>query len=187
MSADFKTALIKDSRIAGITSQLTYAVMSGGSSVNYQSFPAISPNSTSMTFNVNVPSENTIVNREILIKTKINFTMEITGVASGDYCLVLGKYDAPQPFPLNQIFQTATAQINNTSVSVNSQDVLAQIFAMTSQDELSKYNGMTPHLLDKYYAKYSDTISGANNNPLADYNLAGYDNDKMPNKLTNKV
>ena len=71
MSADFKTALIKDSRIAGITSQLTYAVMSGGSSVNYQSFPAISPNSTSMTFNVNVPSENTIVNREILIKTKI--------------------------------------------------------------------------------------------------------------------
>ena len=175
MSADFKTALIKDSRIAGITSQLTYAVMSGGSSCNYQSFPAISPNSTSITFNVNVPSENTIVNREVLVKTKINFTMEITNVASGSYALALGQNDAPAPFPLNQLFQTATAQINNTSVSVNSQDVLPSILAMTSQEEVSKYNGMTPHLLDNYYFNFGDTTTTANNNPLGNYQLSNLD------------
>ena len=174
MSADFKTALIKDSRIAGITSQLTYAVMSGGSSVNYQSFPAISPNSTSITFNVNVPSENTLVNREVLIRTKINFTMEITGVASGSYALALGEKDAPAPFCLNQLFQTATAQINNTSVSVNSQDVLPSILAMTSQEEVSKYNGMTPHLLDNYYFNFGDISTTGNNNPLANYQQANY-------------
>jgi len=175
MSADFKTALIKDSRIAGITSQLTYAVMSGGSSVNYQSFPAISPNSTSITFNVNVPSENTIVSREVLIKTKINFTLEITNVDSGEYAINLGGKDALAPFPLNQLFQTATAQINNTSVSVNSQDVLPCILAMTSQEELSKYNGMTPHLLDNYYANYEDGASLINN-PLNPYGLSITDN-----------
>ena len=176
MSADFKTALIKDSRIAGITDQLTYAVMSGGSSVNYQSFPAISPNATSITFNVNVPSENTIVSREVLIKTKINFTLEITGVTAGEYAIDLGHgKDALAPFPLNQLFQTATAQINNTSVSVNSQDVLPCILAMTSQEELSKYNGMTPHLLDNYYANYVNAV-GNINNPLNSYGTSNSDN-----------
>jgi len=176
MSADFKTALIKDSRISQITDQLTYAVMAGGSSVNYQSFPAISPNSTSITFNVNVPSENTIVNREVLIKTKINFTLEITNVDVGEFAIDLGTgKDALAPFCLNQLFQTATAQINNTSVSVNSQDVLPCILAMTSQEELSKYNGMTPHLLDNYYAKYTNAV-GNINNPLNSYGISCPDN-----------
>lgn len=180
MSADFKTALIKDSRIAGITDQLTYAVMSGGSSVNYQSFPAISPNSTSITFNVNVPSENTIVSREVLIKTKINFTLEITNVTAGQYAINLGDGgDGLAPFPLNQLFQTATAQINNTSVSVNSQDVLPCILAMTSQEEVSKYNGMTPHLLDNYYANFTDAVL-MYNNPLNPYGSSDYANDYVP-------
>jgi len=180
MSADFKTALIKSSLISGITDQLTYAVMAGGSSVNFQSFPAISPNSTSITFNINVPSENTIVNREVLIKTKINFTLEITNVDVGEYAIDLGGgKDGLMPFPLNSLFQTATAQINNTSVSVNSQEVLPSILAMTSQAELSKYNAMTPHLLDNYYAKYTDATT-AINNPLNPYNFSDYDNDYVP-------
>ena len=70
-SADFKTILVKDSTIAGITDQLTYAVKSGASSKTYQAFPSVSNSSSTLTFNVQVPSENVIVDREVFIRTKI--------------------------------------------------------------------------------------------------------------------
>ena len=47
MSDDFKTLLIKDSRLADITDQLDYAVVSGASSTTYQQFQAVSQSASS--------------------------------------------------------------------------------------------------------------------------------------------
>ena len=68
MSADFRCRLIKDSRLADITDSLDYAVMSGASSSTFQQFNAITSSSSSIVFNVQIPSESIVVSREVLIQ-----------------------------------------------------------------------------------------------------------------------
>jgi len=177
--ADFKTTLIKDSRIADITDQLTYAVQSGASSNTYQQFSAVTSTNSSLTFNVQVPSENIIVNREVLIRTKLYFTLHITtGVDPGEVpiptgvtAISYGITDSFAPFPLNQLFTTSSCQINNTNVSVNTQDVLPAVLQLCDQEDFQKYLGMTPVMPDSYY-KYFANATMNPNNPMSAFGSA---------------
>jgi hypothetical protein len=178
--ADFKTTLIKDSRIADITDQLTYAVQSGASSNTYQQFSAVTSTNSSLTFNVQVPSENIIVNREVLIRTKLYFTLHITTetaspqptttvpIPIGVTAISYGITDSFAPFPLNQLFTTSSCQINNTNVSVNTQDVLPAVLQLCDQEDFQKYLGMTPVMPDSYY-KYFIQATQNPNNPMSAY------------------
>jgi len=179
MSADFRTTLIKDGRLADITDQLTYAVASGASSNTYQQFSAVSTSNSSMTFNIQVPSENIVVSREVLIQTDIAFTINITGVPNTETAFNYGETDAFQAFPLNSLFTTCSAQINNTNVSSNLQDILPSILRLNDNRELYRYNGMTPCLPDQAYKSFADGV-GASNNPLGDYADQSYDGDLIP-------
>jgi hypothetical protein len=142
-----------------------------------------------MTFNVQVPSENIVVNREILVQSKIRVQMKITGVPTGKWAFGYGSRESLAPFPLNQLFTTSSCQINNTSVSVNTQDVLSPLLTIGDMETTTRYNGMTPSLPDAYYKLYSSATqdNGATpgyypalNNPMAGYNFANYDNDLLP-------
>lgn len=179
MSADFKTVLIKDARIGDITDQLSYAVQSGASSNTYQQFSAVSTSNSSISFNVQIPSENIVVSREVLIQTDIAFTITISGVTIGQTAFNYGDTDALQAFPLNSLFTTASAQINNTNVSVNLQDVLPSILRLNNNRELYRYNGMCPVLPDQAYKLFSVGVGGSNN-PLGDWTDQSYDGDLYP-------
>jgi len=179
MSADFKTTLIKDARLADITDELSYAVVSGASSNTYQQFSAVSTSNSAISFNIQVPSENIVVSREVLVDTDVYFTINITNVPVGDTAFNYGETDAPQAFPLNSLFTTCSAQINNTNVSCNLQDVLPSILRLNNNRELYRYNGMCPVLPDQSYKEYIDAI-GASNNPLGDYQDQSYDGDLLP-------
>jgi len=172
-STDFATILVKDSTIAGITDKLTYAVKSGASSKTYQPFPSVSNSSSTLTFNVTVPSENVIVDREVFIRTKIYFTVTETTIASGSFAGGYGSDYALQAFPLNHLFTTASATINNSNVSSNIQDILPQILQMMSQEELSAYDGMTPNLVDYNCARYSEAL-GSTNDVISTTTKTGY-------------
>ena len=160
-TADFKTVLVTDS-VMTPTDQLTYAVRSGASSKTYQPFPAVSSSSSTLTFNVTVPSENIVVDREVFIRTKLYFTVTETTIAENAYAGGYGSDYALQAFPLNHLFTTASATINNANVSSNIQDILPQLLQMMSQEELAKYDGMTPNLVDFNCAKYSDALASTN-------------------------
>ena len=179
MSADFKTCLIKDSRLGDITDQQDYAVVSGGSSVTYQQFQAVSTSTSSIVFNVNIPSESVVVSREVLIKGTINFQIAISGVDAGDQAFNYGVTDSLQAFPLNKLFTTATSTINNTNVSINEQDILDLLLRFNNNRELYRYNGMTPALPDQAYQQYADGL-GTINNPLSSWKDQSYDGDLMP-------
>jgi hypothetical protein len=179
MSDLFKTVLVKDSIIGDITSDMDYAVQSGASQTTYQPFPATSASNSALIFNVQVPSENVVLGRDILISTGITFTLTATGVPDTVPAIDLGNTDSLQAFPFNSLLNTATAQINNTTVSINTQDVLPSILRMNNSRELYRYNSMTPSLPDQAYAQYADAI-GTNNNPLASYSTASYDLDQVP-------
>lgn len=176
---DFKTILLKDSRLADITDNLTFGVQSGAANTTYQQFTAVSTSNSSVTFTIQIPSESIVINRELLISTGITYTLTIPNVASGATALNWGSNAALQAFPFNKLITTATATINNTTVSINQQDVIDCLLRFNDSRELYRYNSTTPTLPDQAYYNYLDGV-GANNNPLATWVTQSYDLDQAP-------
>ena len=182
MSSSFQTMLCKDATIADITPELGYVVKSGAAQSTYQSFPATAASSSNMIFSVQVPSENIVIGRDVLLETDMAFNFNIgsetTPLVQADkpsgYVIGWGRECALNAFPLSMNMTTATSTINNTSVSVNLQDVLPQLLRLNDSRCLYAYNGTTPSLPDQAYFNYANGV-GALNNPLGSYNNAGQD------------
>lgn len=195
MSDSFKTMLCKDSTIADITSDLGYCVKSGAAQSTYQAFPATAASSSTMIFSVQVPSENIVIGRDVLVETNMCATLNVgsqtnyiseanvsasTSVAGGTLPIVeFGGNLALHVFPLGSLMNTASATINNTSVSSNVKDILPQILRQNDSRYLYKYNGMSPSLPDQSYKSYAQMV-GSNSNALASYNNSSYDLDQQP-------
>jgi len=181
MSIDsaFRTELVKDATIADITSDLTYAVVSGASSTTYQAFTASSNSNSSLSFSIQLPSESIVMGRDILLETDLRITLRVTGVPNTEVAFKYGIESAFSPFPFSQLIGTASAQINNTSVSINLVDVLPQLLAMNDRAYLTEFSATTPSLPDGDYGTYADGV-GASNNPLANYSYASYPNGLLP-------
>jgi len=176
---DFRPILVKDSVIGDITSDIDFAVKSGASQTTFQRFPATSASNSSLIFSVQVPSENVVIGRDVLLTTGLSFTINATGVPESSMAFQYGATDAFQAFPLASLMTTAQAQINNTSVSINLQDVLPSMLRLNNSRELYRYNSMTPSLPDQAYARFADGVN-TNNNALAGYGNASYDIDQVP-------
>lgn len=192
-SPDFKTALIESSIIADVTDQETFGVLAGPALSTYTQFQAISASNSQIVFNVQVPSESIVVNRELLIGSDVAFNIRTRGATAGEVTvpgkpvLNWGLTEALQAFPLQSLFTTMQAQINNVSTSTNLQDVLPQLLRMNDARKLGKYNSMTPAYPDQAWASYKDACdttgafpANCNSNPLASYNNNGYDTNFQP-------
>ena len=64
--ADFKTVLVTDDRIANITDKIGYAVASGGENITQSSYNAVSASTSSHTWNIQVPSLSTLIDRTVV-------------------------------------------------------------------------------------------------------------------------
>lgn len=177
--ADINPVLVKDKRINQITDQVDYAVYSGASQNTYQQFPATTQSASNISFNVQVPSENIVVDRNLLISSQVNFNIAITNVPAGTIAFNIGSNDALQAFALNKLFTTSSATINNTNVSVNTQDVIDALLKQMDVDELQKWQGMTPVFTDGAYKFFSDAQT-TNNSPLSGYQTSSINNLYLP-------
>jgi len=167
----FRTVLIKDSRIADITDKEVYGVFSGGAQSTQQQIAATSASTSSLVFQVQVPSENIVIDRNVLIQASLSFDIIIPATADvpvGELAFNYGSTDAFQVFPLNSLFTTSSCTINNTNVSANTQDIFAQITRMNSARELYRYNSTSPSLPDSQWGAYADAVQ-ATNNPLGGF------------------
>lgn len=131
-------------------------------------------------------SENVVIDRAVMLTSGLTFsiaagsaTVPANQVPIGASVFDYGLTDALQAFPLNSLFTTATAQINNTTVTVNTQDVLPSLLRMNNSRELYRYNSTTPAFPDCAYGSYADGV-GANNNPLSAFDNASFDIDQVP-------
>ena len=190
-TADFQKVLVKDDRIGNITDSIKYAVMKGGQSVTSAQFQAISQSTSSHTYNIQVPSQETLIDRHLVWKStpSIQITLANNSGAAVSYANLIGyggsgaavgaitACSSLSAFPLHQMCSVMTATINNTSVSINIRDVLPFILRFNDKRELSKYNSTTPTAFDTYQ-KYSDAI-GTVNNPLGSWGNSA-DNDLVP-------
>ena len=173
MSTDFKKVLVKDARIGNLTDSIAYGVFKGGQQATAASFNAISASTSSHVYNIQVPSETTIIDRRVMWKSTV--TLKISGVpADGQQLINYGSTDALSAFPLHQLCSVISSTINNNTVSVNMRDVLPALLRMHDSRELASYNGTTPTAFDTYL-NYSDA-AGSVNNPLGGYGLIA-DND----------
>ena len=177
--ANFKTVLIKDSTIGDITSDLTYGVQTGAAQTTFQSFGVTSPSNNSLNFVVQVPSENIVLGRDVMVTSGLTWTMQITNVPAGQLAMQWGINTSLQAFPLASLMTTMNAQINNTNVSINLQDVLPSILRMNNSRELYRYNSTTPSLPDQVYGSYANAV-GATNSPMASIYAGSYDVDQNP-------
>ena len=177
--ASFKTVLVKDSLIADVTPELTFGVQSGPASNTFQPFSATSASNSSVIFTCQIPSENILVDRQILISTGLTFQVTVSGAPNNARVCDYGLTCALGAFPFNSLLTTATCQINNANVSCALQDVLPSILRMTSTRDLVKDNGMSPSLIDCAYGRYSDA-AGTLNNPMGDYSNGELDADFVP-------
>jgi hypothetical protein len=183
-SADFQKVLVRDERL-NCKDAIKYAVQKSGQNITVAEFNAISATPNSHTYNIQVPSETTIIDRRVIWESTVIASVTIPAAASaaalaagvpvGTLAANLGVSNALGPFPLHSACLTQQFTINNNSVSVNMNDVLPVILRFHDKRELMRYNGMTPNMFD-VYNRYSDAV-GANNNPLGNASTNGFDND----------
>ena len=178
MSQDFVKVLVKDDRL-NVTDAVSYAVHKGGQNMTSAQFNAISATPSSISWNIQVPSEQTIIDRRVMWRSTVLLKLTVTGTASnaGQMPIDVALTDALAPFPLHQLVSVMTATINNNSVSINMRDVLPALLRFNDRRELERYNGMTPVAYD-LLADYGVGV-GANLNPLGGWNNSA-DNDLLP-------
>ena len=207
MPADFKTALIEQAVIADITDEETFGVMSGPAQSTYQQFQATTQSSSSVVFNIQIPSENIVIDRNLHIQSTIGVSVKVASVVQvgGQWIQLLGSAGdvsgvnpftgvpnpvvAPQygidysvqSFPFNSLLTTAQLTLNNVSTSTNLQDILPTILRMNDKRKLSRWNSETPAYPDSTYGAYlTGFTTGANNNPMNNILANGYDDDFAP-------
>ena len=177
--SDLKTVLINDSRIEDISGDISFAVQGGAQQSTFQPQQSNTSSNSSHSWQINVPSENIVVDRRLLLDTDVRFKIRITNVPIGSVAFNWGTTDAFAPYPLNSCYLTQNTLINNCSLSVNTQDVMASLLRLNDQKIHTHYDGWTPSMVDDVYFNYADGV-GANNNPLSAVDDNGFDNKLRP-------
>jgi len=183
MSQDFQKVLVKDDRLM-VTDAVRYAVIKGGSNMTCAQYNAIGSGGASgftsnINFNISVPSQETIVSRQALIKTTLNYRISGTAVAANNNIFRYGDVDAFGPFPFHQMVNSSQWTINNNTISQNTRDILAVLCRIHDKRFLHRYNGMTPTMFDSY-GDYATIPQGALNHPNGGFNRLSLDNDLSP-------
>jgi hypothetical protein len=185
MSADIEKLAVFDDRI--VQSRPRYAVEKGALSVTNSPFNAIAANTSQHTYNILVPSENIFIDRAVdwtstcfLQGTLAASAIQPVAPPGGEGTLPLvpvGLNAALCPFPLQALTTTMTATINDTTTTINTQDVLPQVLRMTDMRK-NRLVRTCPTMLDRYQSN-SDSV-GTANSPLNGYDAA-ISSDQVPN------
>jgi len=186
MESNFNCVLVQDSRLL-CTDQVNYAVIKGAANNTQAIFNANSVSSSQIVFNVQIPSEQTIIDRRVLLTSTVSVIITVPGVTEGNCILNLGQSDGMQCFPLHSLFSVISATINNTTVTTNIADILPAIMLMNEPEELYKNHGYTPCIPDNYYCSFNPTNANftegyqqnviLNNNVLGAYNTNSLNTD----------
>jgi hypothetical protein len=179
-SADVSKFAVVDPRV--LQTKPKYAVEKGALSLTNQSFTSIANSDSQVAWNVQVPSENIFVDREIRWAGSVKLSVTLTraaNIANGAPVVVPGLHFAPAAFPFHQCVSTMSTTINDATTSINTSDVMSQILRLADQSAARKQR-TCPTMLDRY-AAYPDSADVAiHNSPLDSYG-ASYNPDEQPN------
>ena len=176
----FRTYKVIDPVIGDITSDTDYGVISGPAQKTYVATTANSRSNSTISFVGNIPSQNTMVDRQVLLQVPMQFRVTYQVPTAGDECeFNYGNNDAFQCFPMASIMTSLQATINNTTVSNEMNYSLPALLKTNDVDGLMRYNSMSPSLPDQAYFLFSDGVN-ASNNPLGGYGNCGLNANLAP-------
>lgn len=183
MSADIEKLAVFDDRI--VQTRPKYAVEKGALSLTNSPFQAISQTQSQHTYNIYVPSENVYVARDMEWSSTcfLAIACRLSDSADGQYAVnqplfQFGVDGSLAAFPLNALCATMTATINDTTVTINSQDVLTEVLRLTDYKN-NRIQRTCPTMLDKYQSN-SDGLN-AQNDPISGYTNMAHDYHEQPN------
>jgi len=183
MSADIEKLAVFDDRI--VQTRPKYAVEKGALSLTNSPFQAISQTQSQHTYNVYVPSENVYVSRDIDWASTVFLKVDVrlADAAAGQYPIneplfELGVDGSLAAFPLNSLCATMTATINDTTVTINSQDVLTEVLRLTDYKD-NRLQRTCPTMLDKY--QENAAALNAQNDPISGYTNMAHNYAEPPN------
>ena len=169
--ADIEKLAIFDTRV--VQNRPRFAINKGALSLTNAPFRAIANTASQMSFNIQVPSLNVFLDREMELSCGVNMRCTTTipaGVpvvaGAADPILVFGRDCALPAFPLQSLFTTLSATVNDTTSTISLSDVLYEVLRMVDEKE-NRQQRTCPTMLDKYQ-NYNDAV-GAVNNPLASW------------------
>lgn len=163
----FQPVIVRDSRVNDISTILPMRLDKGPAQSNYQQYPSTNANANNMSFNnINIPSENTIIDRHVTITATPTIRMSFTNFAANKRVFYYGTTDAFQNFPLNSSFLSNSYTINGCTSTIMTQDLMSPLLTMTDDEQLRHYN--CPTLRDKNLKHFGAMVLQSSN-PLADY------------------
>ena len=158
-SNDFTKILVTDDRIGQCTDELKVGVFKSGQHMTVYKCPAVSSSTSSINFNVQIPSQNTIMSRKVRFEAE--FELSITGKSVVDESFVkYGTHEGLAAYPGHALFTNMNLSINSTNCSVNMNNVLPILANYLDPVEMAR-STESPVQRDQYY-KYSDSINKIN-------------------------
>lgn len=159
--------------IVDFQEQQFYAVTRGAQTITYIPFTTTSFSNSQVTFSVNPPSPNTIIDRKVLWGIPFQLTFTPAGpLAPGVNTLNIGETDSLRAFPLAQITNTMQISLNNNSISANINRILpaALHYSTEFNDEALDYSHF-PSFQDQ--SQNYDDLVGSVRNPMGAYDNSG--------------
>ena len=169
-SSDIQKLAVADSRILQLPPR--YAVQRGALSLSNSPYNAIAATSSQHTYNVNAPSQNVFIARDIdwSARTAIQFSVAINSAVSpyvlNQPVVVFGRDCALAPYPLHQMVQTMTTTINDVNTTINTADVLDVVLRLADYKN-NRIIKNSPSMLDRF-GNYDDAYL-ATYSPLNSY------------------
>ena len=175
----------------------SYKIMKGSMSATNTTFNALTKSSSVINWNIQVPSLNVFLDREIAWTSEVVLRVVYTandlnaGAAAGAGAVAgppaiaanpaantplafqFGSEIAPNSFPLHRLVQTSSATINDAVSTMNTNDVLNEILYLLEVDPNKKINHTCPSFMSRY-AKYADGAGAMNNSLSGFYDQVGF-------------
>ena len=165
----FTTVNVTDPRIANISDSVVFPVKSGANSITAYKAPASGASSSGLSFNVILPSMQTVLAPVMIMESIITFNIQGNQVA-GSPLFNQGVDSSFSDFPLNECFNVQTTTMNSSAVTFEAGETLPLLKTMLSEKELQKYVGLCATGRD-VLKEYTDA-SGTIYDPIID--LAGH-------------
>lgn len=155
-TSDIAKQSVFDNRI--IQQSPAFAVNKGALSLTAVPFRAIGESTTQHTYNCPIPSQNIFIDRAVDWESTFTVRCDVAPITvprgANEPILSLGKDVAFTSFPLHSMTQTMTATINDTTVTMNTQDVLKEVIRLTSLPANRKSRTCPTH--DDMYVSHTD-------------------------------
>ena len=170
--ADHLKILRVEDPVSDLQSSRAYVVLKGGKQVSHFVESSDSNSSSQISFTVNPPTTDTIVDRNVLFRSEVEITFTCTNGGAAD--MLQKGFDALRAFPFASIVETTIVQINNSTISANIGNIAQPLLRYnTGFDVRQRDYSTTPSMLDQSQ-RYS-VQSGSARNPLAGYSDNSYE------------